>query len=100
MIGEEWSVDEILDAQALDSLEGSGQTKRMVARLCAEIHNAISLASWRIHGKEGSSAPDRVDESLFLPVRRTLQPASKVAESQAASVERNIQNQMLSLCGY
>jgi hypothetical protein len=98
VIDETWTVDEILDAQSLDELEGVGQAKRLTARLCAEIHNAIRNASWGAYGSKGSQPPERMDESLFLPVRRKHD--ENQSDRDRDELVKSINATMSSMCGY
>lgn len=100
MIGETWTVAEVLDAQALDELEGAGQAKRLTARICAEIHNAIRVAGWSVYGKENSQPPPRMDEALFLPVRIRPDKDDGSLERQRADLAKKVDQAMLGLCGY
>lgn len=58
-----------MEAAALDDLEGAGQAKRLTARLCAEVHNAIRYYAWQVHGSKDSQPPEAMRETDFLPVR-------------------------------
>ena len=46
-----------MDAAVLDELEAAGQSKRLVARMCAELHNAIRNYGWARTAKEGEIPP-------------------------------------------
>jgi hypothetical protein len=100
VIGETWTVDEILDAQSLDDLEGVGQAKRLTARLCAEIHNAITMGIWSIHGEKNSKPPSRIHESRFLPVRTAAVNDADEIKKRRDEVVKNVNDVMLSMCGY
>jgi hypothetical protein len=92
VIAETWSVSELQSAEALAELEGWGQQKRLVARLCAEVHNAVINAVHSTHAKENSQPPKPVSENSFLP-RRTKRPIkmAKAAESKQKAAESNLQ---------
>ena len=67
VIAETWSVDELRNAEVLADLEGWGQMKRMVAKLCAAIHNVgIIDRHWQT-AEKGAGPPKMLDESAFLP---------------------------------
>lgn len=100
MIGETWTVAEILDAQSLDELEGAGQAKRLTARLCAEVHNAISLGIWSVHGQKDSKPPRPMSESRFLPVRMPAAFDKLDIKRRRDDVVKHVNNVMLSMCGY
>lgn len=102
MIADQWTVDEILDAMSLDELEGAGQAKRLTARLCAEFHNAVQLATWATHGEKGSQAPKRMSETVFLPVRQA-KPASdgrSAEQQQRDQVAKDVDSVLRGMFGY
>lgn len=100
VIEETWSASEVLDVSELDFLEGAGQAKRLVARLCAEIHNACNLSIWKVHGKEGTAHPKLLTETEFLPVRKKASAAIAGNQPAPKQAESNMHNWMMSICGY
>ena len=89
-----------MDAAALDELEGAGQVKRMVARLCAEIHNATRLAAWSKYAKEGEKPPELMHESQFLPVKVVRKQADALAENRKLQADENLRMAMNAMCGF
>lgn len=100
MIGDTWSVDEILDAVALDDLEGSGQAKRMVGRICAEVHNAVRMYAWGRSAKEGDTPPEPVRETHFLPVRMKAKDTLELDRNQLLKADRQLRDRMNAMCGF
>lgn len=82
MIEESWTLDEILDVGELDDLEAAGQAKRLVGRICAEIHNAVRNYGWMRHADKNTPPPTPLDETRWLP-RRVKR--KKVKKSSASS---------------
>jgi hypothetical protein len=87
-------MDELLNAEALAELEGWGQAKRLVARVCAEIHNAVTNAVYVTSGTENAKPPKPLDEKLFLP-RRVKRPMEVVkADSNKQDREKVVQTSL------
>lgn len=80
MIEETWTLGEILDVGELDDLEASGQAKRLVGRICAEIHNAVRNYGWARHADKSTPPPTPLDETRWLP-RRVKRKAKKASAS-------------------
>jgi len=99
VVGESWSVDEILDAAALDELEGAGQSKRMTARICAEVHNAVRMYAWGRSAKPGDKPPVPITESQFLPVRVQSKDKVELAEGNRKAVDKQLNDWASALCG-
>jgi len=104
VIAETWSSDELQDAEVLAELEGWGQQKRLVARLCAEVHNAVTNAVYATQGTKDTKPPKPLSESLFLPRRvRVRRKVAKTEEQkqQAVLTHQQKTSQLLSsLAGY
>ena len=93
MIADTWSVDELKDAEVLADLEGWGQAKRMVAKLCAEVHNVGILGRY-FQSTDQGPPPKMLSEMAFLPKRvyklniaktEAKQKAAKTIQQQASS---------------
>lgn len=89
-----------MDAAVLDELEAAGQSKRLVARVCAELHNAIRNYGWARTAKEGERPPEPLHESQFLPVKIRAKQADKLAEARKQKVEENLRSTMNAMCGF
>ena len=93
VIADTWSPDELQDAEVLADLEGIGQTKRMVARISAEIHNAsINIMQMYRQMKSSNVLPPAkyVSEKHFLyrKVRRLRVVKDSRAEQQKPVSDR------------
>jgi hypothetical protein len=88
-----------MDAAALDDLEGAGQAKRLTARVCAEIHNAIRDAMWSMHGAPNSQPPKRMDETLFLPVR-VAKPKDQDLAARVRETNQRLTDRLNAMCGF
>jgi ABC-type uncharacterized transport system substrate-binding protein len=93
VIADSWSVDELKDAEVLADLEGWGQVKRLVAKLCAEIHNVGILGRY-FQSVEQGPPPKMLSESAFLPKKiyklniaktEVKQKATETIQQQASS---------------
>jgi hypothetical protein len=89
-----------MEAAALDDLEGAGQAKRLTARICAEVHNAIRNYAWSRFGEKNSKPPKSVDESQFLPVRFSKVDSLQAEVNQRIKTDRELHSMMNSLCGF
>lgn len=96
MIADSWSVDELKDAEVLADLEGWGQMKRMVAKLCAEIHNVGILGRY-FQSTENGPPPKMLSESAFLPKRvYKLNIARTEAKKKVAKTIQQQTSQLIS----
>ena len=93
MIADTWSVDELKNAEVLADLDGWGQVKRMVAKLCAEVHNVGILGRY-FQSTDQGPPPKMLSEVAFLPKRvyklniaktEAKQKAAKTIQQQASS---------------
>jgi hypothetical protein len=100
VIAESWSVDEILDAAMLDELEGAGQAKRLVGRVCAEVHNAVRMYAWGKHAKQGDQPPEAVRESQFLPLRVRSKESVELERNQRLNADQQLRARMAAMCGF
>lgn len=84
----------MMNAEVLADLEGWGQIKRLVAKLCAEIHNVGILGRY-FQSTENGPPPKMLSEVAFLPkkvyklnIARTeaKQKAAKTIQQQASSL--------------
>ena len=87
-------MDELKDAEVLADLEGWGQMKRMVAKLCAEIHNVGILGRY-FQSTENGPPPKMLSESAFLPRKIYKLNIAKTEAKQ--KVAKTIQQQTSSL---
>lgn len=67
VIAESWSPEELQNAVVLAKIEGWGRSERLVARICAEIHNAQMNASYLANAAPNSKPPKQLTERNFLP---------------------------------
>ncbi len=82
-------MEELQNAEVLAELEGWGQQKRLVARICAEIHNAVTNAVYATNAGENTKPPKPLTEKVFMPVRikrrlaivKSQEAKQKVAET-------------------
>jgi len=93
VIADTWSVDELKNAEVLADLDGWGQVKRMVAKLCAEVHNVGILGRY-FQSTDQGPPPKMLSEVAFLPKRvyklniaktEAKQKAAKTIQQQASS---------------
>jgi hypothetical protein len=87
LIEDTWSLDEILDIAELDELEAAGQAKRLVGRICAEIHNAVRNYGWMRHADKNTPPPTPLDESRWLPRRAKRKARKSRDEKQLTQAE-------------
>lgn len=80
----------------LADLEGWGQMKRMVAKLCAEIHNVGILGRY-FQSTENGPPPKMLSESAFLPKRvYKLNIARTEAKKKVAKTIQQQTSQLIS----
>lgn len=99
-IADTWSADEIMDAAVLDEIEGTGQAKRLVARLCAEVHNAVRLAAWASTARKGDPSPTMLHESKFMPVRMRSKQSAEHEQVQRQRVNSELSRTLNAMCGF
>jgi hypothetical protein len=101
-IADTWSIDELLNAEALARLEGWGQERRRTASILAELHNVSRVESWALNDDRNAPYPKLLSEGDFLPRRvkrrKSEQPATPEAKQQIAL--SNLASVMNGMCGY
>ena len=83
-----------MNAEVLAELEGWGQAKRMVAKLCAEMHN-VAILNRHADSGENTKPPKFLNEQHFLPKKVFKVNIAKTAEKNKTT--QTLQNKLSGL---
>lgn len=91
-----------MDAEVLAGLEGWGQTKRIAAKLCAEMHNVAIINRYATHGDINAPAPNYMTEQHFLSKRVFKLNIVKTVdkEKSATSIKSAVSQLINSMAGF
>jgi hypothetical protein len=97
-----WSADELQNAEVLADLEGWGQQKRMVAKLCAEVHNVGIIGRHWQYADKGSPPPKMLVEGQFLPRKVYKLNIAKAVDKKkvSKSIQQTVSQTIASMAGF